>query len=276
LRVENQKIGNLDQGTIFSCAYAERYSERPVCGIVITARCDFAQDKFPLVNYVPLVTFNDWIKRDGFDLVKDRCKKQVNGDIRKLFKEWNIVESVLLANDVSIVVQDYVSHSDSKNHKRLALSGEKVVNAWLTSSQVNYGDIATLGRAFPSIVDGVVRELATHRLSGHYFLPLTKADGADEYHVALLREASFLPRDLALELSNGLQRDSPSFAKNLDWLRWIRFSGAEEMAMPICQVPSPEIEHLLQSFSMLFGRIGISDVPIEQIEKVCQLARDGQ
>jgi hypothetical protein len=48
-------LGLLSQGTIFSCASAEDYPDCLVHGLVITARCDIAQSKVPIFNYLPVV-----------------------------------------------------------------------------------------------------------------------------------------------------------------------------------------------------------------------------
>ena len=42
--------------------------------------------------------------------------------------------------------------------------------------------------------------------------------------------------------------------------------------MPIIQIGSPTIEHVLQSFSNLFGRIGVADPVTEIIDQII----DGQ
>lgn len=56
---------NETQGTVFSCAYAEDYTDTSVYGLVITARCDAAQDKAPIFSYIPVVSLPDWVLCDG-------------------------------------------------------------------------------------------------------------------------------------------------------------------------------------------------------------------
>lgn len=48
--VKEPLLGQLNQGSIFSCGQAERYPGCSVGGVVLTARCDLAQDKFNVLN----------------------------------------------------------------------------------------------------------------------------------------------------------------------------------------------------------------------------------
>jgi hypothetical protein len=93
----NTKIGKLDQGTIFTCARAERYHGVPVYGLVITARCDIDQQKYPVLNYIPVVSLVDWLGTDGFDLIQDKAERDSYGRIKNIFKSYDFAESLLIA-----------------------------------------------------------------------------------------------------------------------------------------------------------------------------------
>jgi hypothetical protein len=275
-KIANAEIGRLTQGVLFSCAYADRYPDSSVAGLIITARCDFAQNKYPVVNYVPVVPFKAWLRADGFEIIKDRCLKQVESEVKKLLEDWGIAESVLLATSLRQVIQSHLSSLDPRQQKKLEQRGLKVVERWELLESLGYGSHAELTEQFGPIIDGVVKDLLSYKLSGQYFLPaITPTEGGDP-HVALLRESSYLPRVLSVELSNGLASNSSVVAANPHWSRWVHFNGGDDMAMPIGLVPSPFIEHLLQSFGMLFGRIGILDAPKTLIATLCGIAKEGQ
>jgi hypothetical protein len=57
--VEQAIVGKITQGTIFNCAAAFRYPGKQVFGLAITARCDVAQEKYHLLNYVPVISLRD-------------------------------------------------------------------------------------------------------------------------------------------------------------------------------------------------------------------------
>lgn len=43
-----------------------------------------------------------------------------------------------------------------------------------------------------------------------------------------------------------------------------------DIAMPISMLNSPNMEHLMQTFSNLFGRIGISNIPNDYVQELCR------
>lgn len=84
-------------------------------------------------------------------------------------------------------------------------------------------------------------------------------------YVALLREVKHIPRELALAIASGLDADAylalqqqqPECAGRLA-------VGKDDFSLPLGILRSPDIEHLMQEFSWLFGRIGIEDLdPID-------------
>lgn len=80
-------MGSLNQGTLFSCGAAEDYAGCDVHGIVITARCDVANDKAQIYNYLPVVKLDDWLKRDGRILIAERGIKTTFGEMKNALKD---------------------------------------------------------------------------------------------------------------------------------------------------------------------------------------------
>ncbi len=103
-------------------------------------------------------------------------------------------------------------------------------------------------------------ELAAQRLAGYYFLDRLEPDGDNNGFVALLREVQSIPRCAAVAVADGL--DASLFADicKAEPLLGGRLQISEDsLAMPVGILLSPNLEHLMQSFSLLFGRIGIAD-----------------
>ena len=104
-------------------------------------------------------------------------------------------------------------------------------------------------------------------MSGYYFFERLKSENALEGYVCLLREVTSLSKDVVEGLIKGLSKNQweeiirAGVAQNLD------FSN-EEFACPISQIGSPYVEHLMQSFSNLFIRIGVSDADADDIETI--------
>lgn len=95
LMFEGPRENEFTQGTVFSCAHAEDYLETSVYGLVITARCDAAQDKTPIYSYIPVVSLHDWILRDGANVAMDRMHSDCQSILRSALKDAALSESLL-------------------------------------------------------------------------------------------------------------------------------------------------------------------------------------
>lgn len=261
-------IGKLDQGTIFTCAKADRYRKRLVHGLVITARCDIDQQKFPVLNYVPVVTLSDWLEVDGFDIIKDKAQKDAYGRLKSLFSAYNIVESVLIAKTAREIFESSKGDVKPKDHARF----DDVINQFELANTEHpemWDRLAEFFATFQSIKSAVISDLIKHKLSGYYFLQRVYPNEASQGYVGLLREATFMPRQLAAQVARGAEKSAVEVSGDLSASGCLSFE-CDDFAMPISQIPSPHIEHILQSFSMMFGRIGLPDPDPLLISELCQ------
>jgi len=88
------KLGKLTQGSIFCCAVASGYPGSRVYGLTITARCDVAQDKYPVLNYLPVVELKDWLRVDGLEILKETETREQNGRLTGALKQANVSPSI--------------------------------------------------------------------------------------------------------------------------------------------------------------------------------------
>jgi hypothetical protein len=109
-----------------------------------------------------------------------------------------------------------------------------------------------------------------HKLSGYYYLPAIDASSEQEGYVALLREVTYLPRALVSLIAKGVSQDDSILQGVPNWTVYLDFE-VSPFAMPIGELASPHIEHLLQTFSYLFGRIGLPDPDSETVERMCNV-----
>ena len=107
LMFDAPREGEFTQGTVFSCAYAEDYPDVVIYGLVITARCDAAQDKTPIFSYIPAVSLHDWMLCDGANIAMDRLGADCQGNLRKALKDAELSESLL---ETKALDEIYESH----------------------------------------------------------------------------------------------------------------------------------------------------------------------
>lgn len=251
-------MGALTQGTIFSCAQAERYPLYPVFGLTITARCDIANEKFPVLNYLPVVELDSWMKVDGADLVQETLYAQLRGSFVSILKQCDIATSVLLSVEPNEIVRQFFEIEDaSKAAKKNAERARQIADGLhLISSE----DPATpknelVDSEEKKIIAQTIKNLVQNKNQNFYFLPQIEHNGDNNGYVVLLREVAHISKEASSLIAKGVS--------NLEWpckeKKEVSFSHSE-FAMPVGQIPSPQLEHLMQCFSFLFGRIGIDDI----------------
>ena len=266
--------GQITQGSVFCCARASRYEDCDVNGLVITARCDIAQSKYPVLNYLPIVSLRDWLRRDGLDiLLANELNKQrahLNGMLRSENVSPSIVESVPLETIASVhfplrTGSKKKNQAAQKFHDHVAL----MRNFCCLRSRSNLNDMYTWFCVDRKIeVRELIKRLSHHSVLGHYFFETLTLDAQHfSGFVCLLREVSTLPKPIAEALGRGLTASDcfelleEAYSFNLSF-------SHEDIAMPIAEIGSPTIEHVLQQFSTLFGRIGVPDPVKDDISAV--------
>lgn len=267
MKIISPLLGQITQGTIFTCAQANSYPDREVQGFVITARCDIDQDKFPILNYLPVVTLNDWIEVDGYNILFSRAIAETSAQLLSIL-DGNLIPRSLLNSQSFKEIADafFVEPFGNKDLRSSAKRFHELVekHAHLSAIEAKR-DVKGLYELAGKLASSMLRELVLHKLSGHYFLPRAASGGADSGFVILLREVQNLPREIAIAIARGLDKDEAAAFGSIPSLSF----SIENFAMPVGQLTSPAVEHVLQTFASLFGRIGLEDHEKEYIETIC-------
>ena len=117
-------------------------------------------------------------------------------------------------------------------------------------------------------VEELIQRLSRHAVLGHYFFETLDVNSLNpKGYVCLLREVTVLPRQIAEKLGRGISKGEYDAAFATSESAQLVLDH-DELAMPIIEVGSPTIEHVLQSFSYLFGRIGVPEPSDETIRKI--------
>jgi hypothetical protein len=258
--------GLLTQGTIFSGATASTYYGCDVHGLVITARCDISNDKIHSYNYLPVVAFSDWIHRDGRIILAERLRAESLGSLRTVLRDCGHSPTVLETESLDRIDQllfdlEKPDRNLAKSRKRFAekASDYELATRALTSSPDERLCNLIVSRS-PYLKEELMKELTGYRLSGFHFLRQIEPRGTDLGFVALLREIQMLPRAVGVEIASGFgHSEFEEMCKTDGSLRGRMNVPEEKFAMPVGVLASPYIEHLMQAFATLFGRIGITD-----------------
>lgn len=261
-------LGRLTQGCIFTCAKAENYPHCNVHGLVITARCDVEQDKYQILNYLPVVSLDDWLTVDGFDILYNRLSAESAGAMQSALREAGISPSIQFSLSPHEISANFFT--EPFDNKAISAPAKKF-NANLYRQELLsdiFSSRKTRKHELYAISEGsstaLIRELVLQRATGYCFIPSIYESGDESGYVILLREVKHLSRSAAAAVANGLEINVGASLANTYGLSF----DHEAFAMPIGEISSPMVEHIMQMFSNLFGRIGVSDLPKTYVDEI--------
>jgi hypothetical protein len=258
-------LSQLTQGTVFTCAVAEEYEGCATYGLIITARCDVEQDKVRAYNYLPVVPLKDWLARDGKLIIAERLMADAQSRLKNALKENgyspNILETESPRNVLETLFPAKSSSKENKARDRFMKSCDLYDLATLGLSTIpDERACSRMATANPGLRDAVVKELVHHKLNGYYFLDRVEPNGVNAGHVALLREIRLIPRRVAKAVTEGIDvQQYKALCASEPRCQTSVNVPTGGFSMPVGLIASPFLEHLMQSFAMLFGRIGLPD-----------------
>ncbi|MDP3404935.1 MAG: hypothetical protein Q8S03_09605 [Brevundimonas sp.] len=272
--IGNPSTTELTQGTIFTCAASEDYSDAAPRGLVITARCDVAHGKAPVISYVPLISFRAWLFRDGLRLLASRVVAANRGSMRAALRDAGLVDSILDTLSPQ-TVREHLAGLKEKSEQKAAerysvaevqkQAAEAAIDAMPQTDRA-----ADLFNSQAKEYQRILQDLLSNGISDYHFIERSEAGEQCEGYVALLREIRYLPVALATELQEGIDltrfvelcRDHPRYSDKLIIV------DRDQYAMPVGVLQSPFIELFMQRFTNLYARIGVTDFSPELMKSL--------
>lgn len=269
---DDPRENEFTQGTVFSCGYAEAYQASSVYGLVITARCDAAQEKAPMFSYIPVVSLQDWILSDGASVITERIGADCLNTVKNYLKAEKLSDSLLATKSLDEIYETHFRHLEGdKGREKMCVKMKTTIEAFKSNDNIVGTSTVEQRRQhlikYPATTECVIKELSKNKLSGFYLLrDMPVLDGTKGDFVALLREIHHIPSTLAREIVAGITKDS-WLERDESAVSCPRFWGEDDLAAPVAKLRSPWIEHLMQNFSLLFSRIGVADNDFNAVKK---------
>ena len=267
------KNDELTQGTLFTCATAEGYPSQSVMGMIITARCDVAQDKAPIYNYIPVVSLGDWILGDGADIILDRVKMDQENSLKTTVVSAGLSDTLLKSKTYQEIHDIHLLEKAATDRKWVVkcssfLDCAAALADTITALSSSDKEVrkSALNKS-PKSIDTAIKDLAGNKIFGYYLLrrvPNMIDDSLGDY-VALLREIHHMPNLVAKKIAKGISKedfDALSLSGSCP-----RFVGDDDYSLPVARLKSPWMEHLMQTLTLLFSRIGVEDVDYLSVKK---------
>jgi hypothetical protein len=240
--------------------------------MLITARCDTAQDKAEVYNYIPVIPVEAWILKDGLEIVARRSSANELGSMKKALTDAGMAQSIIdFVNHDTVLTE--LQAGSSKQEKAIATRFENALRGFreamviLNRPERTRGDALVYLSGNEGLYKSVIKELMTNSLAEFHYLERSDMNEETRGYVALMREIRFISSALGKRIAVGLDAQEFNAMGNAfaPGLNHIRFSTEHDFAMPLSCVSSPFIEFIMQRFATLFSRIGIDDIPKERI-----------
>ena len=206
----------------------------------------------------------DWLARDGKLLLSERLMAETLGQMKNVLTENNYSISILETEKPERILETLFPPGDKKAEKVRARFARLCQNHALAAhglqSSADQSLCTLLASAGPRQKDTLIKELVHQRLAGYYFLTQIEPQGDDGGYVVLLREIRVISRQIAQCITEGIDAKQHAAISAGQPRPHTGIHVADgELAIPVGMVSSPHLEHLMQSFALLFGRIGLPD-----------------
>ncbi len=228
-----------------------------------------------MCNYLPVVSFDDWLHRDGRVILASRIERRYLGAMRNNLKSAGYAESILAVQAPRPVLEMlFTGGEKDKKSLRARKAFEDAVEGYELSIECSKSlpkdeKVTSLTSSHEGECGTLIKDLTRQNMTGYYFIPKIDSNGDDLGYVVLMREVRHIPRALAILIARGL--DVATYDQNLSGnpsLAGRLVFDETGFSMPIGQLTSPTLEHLMQNFSLLFTRIGVADPNTEYIEEL--------
>lgn len=253
----------MTQGAVITAIRSKKYFDCNCFGIVISARCDIANNKISKVFYLEAIPLGEWVfSNEGFILLIDKkinsIINQLNNICRSNGLEWDSI-SLFSEEEFKLVIEKEVKSKKNrdkalklfeeyhyfenkpldKNEKRkLLLSEEKNIKEYVSNiSNGKYTHLTYIPqKAFTEfILDGVI-------------IDLQELDYLDIETVEDLE-------DFVIDVENS----KLSVDKKEKYNKKFVLDGQSGYSIIYGEIKSPWIEYLMQRFSNVFTRIGVDN-----------------
>ncbi len=247
------------------------YSDPPVClGVLITPRCDLIHDKTPVINYIPLLSLEQFMNNQGGFALLEQEYQKTKDTLRRNAEPIGLLQRI----DLQLPVDDILA------------SFEADPNANASELKLNVARLKQCAHAFKDTEERLRRldkllkkskltaeeiaQFVPEKISLRHKLDIARNTVADLHffppHPPLLETAHVgLFREI---VTCGIQflYSAQSCISQPDWetLRQYRntpdFQASQKKPERLLRLKSPFLESMMFRLGTLFGRVGVREI----------------
>ena len=249
-------IGQIEQGSIINFCRAGAYEGKEVYGIIITPRCDLCHSKVTTIHYLPVISLNDWICVDFWNIFSQRAIAEIKQKIKNLMEKNNLSYNLFEMFSIDILETKIEKLITKKNDFKEIFTLANKYNLLISEKNADFSHFKKqMIKEYPKISQSIFKELRENRFKEFYLMESWEEES--NYKIILSREIGALSLEFAQKIAKGIHGSTIQQAD-------LKFSSidninSESFICTLATLKSPFIEHLIQHFFLNFGRIGIED-----------------
>lgn len=253
--VDCTKINHPTQGSIFNFAHHEDYTSDEILGLLITARCDIANEKAQKFSYLPVIPLKTWCEKELLGILRARESKSVQNQLKPFLEKAKLTTNSIHMYGFSNIREVFNNQLRGKDKDK---GLEKLERHEVITKG---GDLNSIKKHFTKEIESIFKDIIKNKNMNYFFIDEVESYGPC---IANLREVAYMESSAAKLISGGIELNK--LTSNNSAIRCINNLDPDGIACLIGQLRSPFIELLMQRFAENFTRIGIDD-PSEDLIK---------
>lgn len=231
----------LQQGVIINGCIADNHSKEAF-GLIITPRCDIGNGgKVSTIHYLPIVPLEDWLKVNCIMTAVRKFRKQLEKKLNQNGVSSSILNYFIPQQDIEALFNNV------SNKKELVKMYKCYIDTIENGNYSNDYIIKNCKDEFNDLCKG------NHN---RYYM-IKRWDDKERYCVIILRDVKRVSYEIAQKFVGGCLNHN--FEETIYLNNDIFKTDDKTFFKTVAQISSPYIEHIIQSFSHNFCRIGVED-----------------
>ena len=240
-------ITELTQGSIINNCISEDFENCKVWGCVITPRCDLANDgKVSTFHYLPIIDFSIWVDKVLRNMLVEEHYQNLRGNINQKIENAGGGKNIL---DV-FEQKEQILQLGSTLIKKKYSDFEKICKCYFDKDAEAEKEYLVDEKHYSK----VLKDLISNGIHGYYLIE--SWENVNDFKIILLRDV----RRMSISTRSYYEQWQNRGLENEQFLRKNDVSDATKQTDYYCIlgcIKSPFMEHIMQSFSYNFTRIGI-------------------
>lgn len=269
---------SMTQGSVVSELRSDKYNDCHCYGIIISARCDIANNKIQKIYYLEAIDLESWLfSKIGFDLLIKGEINILNDRLQTICKEYGLDWDTLKHFDFDEFEKVANQEITKKVKKTKALEDYKLYKKYINPC-TSHEERKEILSSKASTITNFMSEIFSGRNTHLAYIPESGfKDPIENGLIVDLQELDYLNLETAIDLTNCLidsQNTELEKEKKEYYNTKFILDDFPGYSMISGEIVSPWIEYLMQRFSNMFTRIGV-DFPSKSefktiIEKILE------